>query len=66
VDRYYDPSTSQFLSIDPDVAETGQPYAFTADDPLNGTDPMGLRIVREGGGDPSVEEVLRDPNLIEH
>jgi RHS repeat-associated protein len=42
IDRYYDPSTDQFLSIDPDVAETGQPYAFTGDDPLNATDPLGL------------------------
>ena len=41
--RYYDPSTDQFLSVDPDVAETGQPYAFTEDDPLNVTDPLGLR-----------------------
>jgi hypothetical protein len=41
VDRYYDPSTDQFISVDPDVAETGQPYAFTGDDPVNGTDPMG-------------------------
>jgi hypothetical protein len=42
VDRYYDPSTDQFLSVDPDLAETGQPYAFTGDDPLNATDPLGL------------------------
>ncbi|HEY1830797.1 MAG TPA: RHS repeat-associated core domain-containing protein [Acidimicrobiales bacterium] len=42
IGRYYDPSTDQFLSIDPDVGETGQPYAFTADDPLNETDPRGL------------------------
>jgi hypothetical protein len=42
VGRYYDPSTDQFLSVDPDVAETGQPYAFTGDDPLNATDPLGL------------------------
>ena len=33
--RYYDPSTDQFLSVDPDVADTGQAYAFTGDDPLN-------------------------------
>jgi len=38
INRYYDPSTAQFLSIDPDVAETGQPYAYTADDPLNETE----------------------------
>jgi hypothetical protein len=55
VDRYYDPSTDQFLSVDPDVAETGQPYAFTGDDPLNETDPLGLSgnpvdVVCSGGG----------------
>jgi hypothetical protein len=43
VGRYYDPITDQFLSVDPDVAETGQPYAFTGDDPLNATDPLGLK-----------------------
>jgi RHS repeat-associated protein len=48
VDRYYDPTTSQFISVDPDVAETGQPYAFTGDDPVNGTDPLGLYV--SGGG----------------
>jgi hypothetical protein len=42
VDRYYDPATDQFLSVDPDVAQTGQPYAFTGDDPLNASDPLGL------------------------
>ena len=41
VNRYYDPSTDQFLSVDPAVATTGQPYAFTGDDPLNMTDPLG-------------------------
>jgi len=30
------------LSIDPDVAQTGQPYELTGDDPLNSTDPLGL------------------------
>jgi hypothetical protein len=25
------------------VDETGQPYAYTGDDPVNGTDPLGLR-----------------------
>jgi ankyrin repeat protein len=42
VNRYYDPTTDQFLSIDPDVATTDQPYVFTNDDPLNGADPLGL------------------------
>ncbi len=42
MDRYYDPATDQFLTVDPDLAETGQAYAFTGDDPLNATDPLGL------------------------
>jgi hypothetical protein len=42
VDRYYDPSTDQFISVDPDLAETDQPYAFTEDDPVNRSDPLGL------------------------
>jgi len=48
VDRYYDPTTDQFLSVDPDVVETGQPYAYTGDDPLNATDPLGLMAPTEG------------------
>jgi uncharacterized protein RhaS with RHS repeats len=42
VDRYYDPSTGQFLSVDPMVATTGQAYAYTGDDPVNDSDPSGL------------------------
>jgi RHS repeat-associated protein len=49
IDRYYDPSTDQFLSVDPDVAETGQPYAFTGDDPLNETDPLGKMVTGPQG-----------------
>jgi hypothetical protein len=41
VNRYYDPTTDQFLTIDPDVADTDQPYVFTNDDPLNAEDPPG-------------------------
>ena len=39
--RYYDPATGQFISVDPDEASTGEPYVFTAGDPVNGTDPSG-------------------------
>jgi hypothetical protein len=42
VNRYYDPSTDQFVSIDPDVAGTDQPYVFSNDNPLNSVDPLGM------------------------
>jgi RHS repeat-associated protein len=42
IGRYYDPQTGQFLSVDSLVNETGQPYAYTGDDPVNGIDPLGL------------------------
>jgi hypothetical protein len=41
INRYYDPTTDQFLSVDPDVATTEQTYVFTNDDPLNASDPLG-------------------------
>jgi RHS repeat-associated protein len=42
VNRYYDPSTGQFLSVDPDVAQTLEPYAYGGDDPVLNVDPTGL------------------------
>lgn len=39
--RTYDPSTAQFLSVDPALPETGEPYAYARDNPLNVTDPTG-------------------------
>ena len=42
INRYYDPTTAQFLSIDPLVATTGQPYQYAGDDPVNNSDPSGL------------------------
>lgn len=46
--RYYDPATGQFLSIDPDMQETDEPYQFTADDPVNNSDPTGDFYLTEG------------------
>jgi len=40
--RYYDPSSAQFLTVDPLVGETGQSYAYVDDAPLNATDYSGL------------------------
>jgi RHS repeat-associated protein len=50
VNRYYDPSTDQFLAIDPEVARTDEPYVFVNDDPLNAEDPLGLNCDGAGSG----------------
>lgn len=42
VNRYYDPQTAQFLSVDPLVGITQSPFGYVYDDPINGTDPLGL------------------------
>jgi hypothetical protein len=40
--RDYDPATGQFLTVDPAVDSTRQPYAYTGNSPLQLTDPSGL------------------------
>jgi RHS repeat-associated protein len=45
--RSYDPSTAQFLTIDPAIQVTGEPYGYTRDNPLNFVDPTG----EQGGPD---------------
>lgn len=40
--RYYDPTTGQFLTVDPDVATTLSPYGYVDGDPVNASDPTGL------------------------
>jgi hypothetical protein len=47
VGRYYDPATDQFLSVDPAVMETDQPYAIAGDDPINTFDPLGLESEKQ-------------------
>ncbi|MBM9508722.1 IPT/TIG domain-containing protein [Actinacidiphila acididurans] len=42
VQRYYDPGTGQFLTVDPAVALTLSPYAYADGDPANLIDPSGL------------------------
>jgi RHS repeat-associated protein len=39
--RVYDPGTAQFLTVDPLVAETGAPYNYGRDNPLNEQDRTG-------------------------
>ncbi len=53
INRFYDPATNQFISVDPDVQQTNQPYAFVNGDPLNATDPLGLQGGVEVGRDPA-------------
>jgi RHS repeat-associated protein len=40
--RVYDPATAQFLSVDPLVWATREPYAYAGDNPLTFGDPNGL------------------------
>jgi RHS repeat-associated protein len=40
--RVYDPATAQFLTVDPELATTGEPYGYATDDPVNGSDPSGM------------------------
>jgi hypothetical protein len=42
VNRYYDPTTGQFISVDPYIVDTGEPYSYTGNNPVNITDAMGL------------------------
>jgi RHS repeat-associated protein len=41
VHRYYDPATGQFLSIDPDLSLTGEPYEYAGDNPITYSDSNG-------------------------
>ena len=39
--RYYDPATGQFLTVDPAFASTQSAYGYSANDPVNESDPLG-------------------------
>jgi hypothetical protein len=52
--RYYDATTALFLTIDPALASTGQPYAYVNDNPLNLIDPLGLSWWNPGTWNPNV------------
>ncbi len=44
INRYYDPAAGQFLSVDPAVSITSQPYSYTGGNPVNEADPLGLCV----------------------
>jgi len=47
INRYYDPGTGQFISVDPDLIQTQAAYAYAGDNPITGTDPTGLNVKQE-------------------
>jgi RHS repeat-associated protein len=65
--RDYDPDTAQFITVDPLIETTQQPYAYAYNDPLERSDPSGLRGVRTGvgsdGSDPDFGELLSEHAL---
>ena len=40
VNRWFDPATAQFMSIDPALSQTQQPYEYAGDNPVNQVDPV--------------------------
>lgn len=40
--RTYDPTTAQYVTTDPLVGASSEPYSYAADNPLNQSDPSGL------------------------
>jgi RHS repeat-associated protein len=60
--RDYDPATAQFLTVDPAVDTTREPYAYVANDPLGDTDLTG-RCASPVQLSPHVYDSSDDPNL---
>jgi len=54
--RYYDPVTGQFMSLDPDVAQTNTPFGYGGDNPLNLVDPEGTMAIGPGTFPPYCED----------
>jgi RHS repeat-associated protein len=46
--RTYDPTTAQFLSVDPLVASSGESYSYAEGNPVNASDPSGLTPPAKG------------------
>jgi RHS repeat-associated protein len=46
INRYYDPEVGQFISIDPGISQTQQPYAYANGNPVSLKDLTGLAVWR--------------------
>ncbi len=46
--REYDPATGQFMTVDPRLSESGEPYSYASDNPVNVGDPSGEMIPGQG------------------
>lgn len=55
--RFYDPATAQFLTRDPAVEVTGQPYDYADANPLKYDDPIGAF------GIPVIGDACLDPEI---
>jgi RHS repeat-associated protein len=64
INRYYDPGTGQFLSLDPSLAQTGQPYEYATNNPANMIDPTGLQPVNPGPNEPAACLVFARSTLV--
>jgi RHS repeat-associated protein len=41
LDRYYDPQVGQFISVDPAISQTREPYEYADGNPVSNSDPTG-------------------------
>jgi RHS repeat-associated protein len=39
--RYFDPQSGQFISVDPELGQTNQPYGYASGNPVSASDPTG-------------------------
>jgi RHS repeat-associated protein len=61
INRYYEPSTGQFISVDPAVSQTLEPYAYTLGNPVTETDPTGLSTLLQRTSTWAFENVFSAP-----
>jgi RHS repeat-associated protein len=58
INRYYDPATAQFLTVDPEDATTRSAYGYVDDNPINGSDPSGLMSCTPDGPCGTVQYII--------